>query len=152
MKIHSMTTHHEAQTFMFATGTFGVFLAPKNKCNYGQLVHNIGWTHEDDYETFVLDNGSVNTYKWKDVVKANDRIAKGNCFSDYRNGLDKGKQQIAEARQKFEPKVGDRGEDEAEGNLHALIKASQTQFRMVNLVNCQGSKTKGRPREAFLSC
>jgi hypothetical protein len=86
------------------------------------LLHNIGWTHEDYYGTFVLDNGSVNTYKLKDLEKANDRTVKGNCFSDYRNGLDKGKQQIAEARQKLEPKVGDRGEDEAEGNWHTVMK------------------------------
>jgi hypothetical protein len=142
MKTHSLTTLHEARTFMFAKGTFGVFLAPKNTWIYGQLQHNIGWTHEDDCGTFVLDNGSVNTHKWKDVVKANDRIVKGNLFADYRNGLDKGKQQIAEARQKLESKVGDRGEDEAEGNLHALMKASQTLFRLGNPVKVPRSSRR----------
>jgi hypothetical protein len=65
-----MTTRHEAQTFMFAKGTFGVFLAPKNKWNYGQLLHNIGWTNEEDYGTFIFDNGSVHTVKLKEVEKA----------------------------------------------------------------------------------
>jgi hypothetical protein len=118
-----MTTREEALTFMFAKGTYGAILAPKNKWNYGQLEHNIGWTNEDDCGTFLLDNGTVHTLKLKEVVKAYDRVVKGNCFSDIRIGLNKGKQQVAAARIAFE-----------EGTLLGLIKSSQAQFRLGNPV------------------
>jgi hypothetical protein len=125
-----MATGNEAETFKFSRGTYAAFLAPKNKWNYGQLLHNIGWTADDDFGTFILDNGTVSTYKLKEVEKGYNRIVKGqDAYSAFKKGLQRRKVLIAKARETIVNRGQEGEKDEADATLDSLMKASQKQFR-----------------------
>ena len=74
-----MAAPHEAATFKYSKGTFGCFVVPKkkDKMKYGYLHHNIGFTNEDDCGTFVMEDGTMETYGMRIVDAATLRLLKG---------------------------------------------------------------------------
>ena len=74
-----MAAPHEAATFKYSKGTFGCFVVPKKKDKmiYGYLHHNIGFTNEDDCGTFVMEDGTMETYGMQIVDAATLRLLKG---------------------------------------------------------------------------
>ena len=114
-----MTMNHETHTFRHARGTYAAFTTGRDKWFYGVLLHNIGWQPEDDCGTFLLEDAHVDTYTIKVVDAATLRLQKGDySISQYRQGLDAGRQKIAAARLKIRK---DGGEDPAKNDPeHAL--------------------------------
>ena len=74
-----MAAPHEAATFKYSKGVFGCFLVPKKKDQliYGYLDHNIGFSNEEDCGTFVMEDGTMETFPLRIIDAATLRLLKG---------------------------------------------------------------------------
>ena len=127
-----MPTREEKSTFRHCEGVYASLLVPGNtkKSNYGQLLHNIGWSHADDYGIFFLDDGSVKAYKIREVDAATDRLVHG-AFetSTYKQGLDYGKYIIKVLRQQLFAGAGGGDQDQTKRVLKERMDEALVVFR-----------------------
>ena len=74
-----MAAPHEAATFRYSKGAYGCFVGRKKKDQlvYGYLHHNIGFTSEEDCGTFVMEDGTMETFSLRIVDAATLRLLKG---------------------------------------------------------------------------
>jgi hypothetical protein len=85
----NMATSQELSTFEHAKGLHACFLLTNTtaKFYYGRLLHNISWLKTDDKGTFLMSNGTVNTYSLKDIRRAIIRLTKGDpLWSEFKKG------------------------------------------------------------------
>ena len=127
-----MPTREEKSTFRHSEGVYAsLFVAGNNKkSNYGQLLHNIGWSQADDYGIFFLDDGTVKAYKIREVDAATDRLVHG-AFetSTYKQGLDYGKYLIKTLRQNLFAGPGGGDKDQTNRVLKELMDETLQVFR-----------------------
>jgi hypothetical protein len=74
-----MAAPHEAATFKYSKGAYGCFVVPKSKNQmiYGYLHQNIGFLDEDDCGTFVMEDGTMDTFPLRVIDAATLRLLKG---------------------------------------------------------------------------
>ena len=92
-----MATPHEAATFAYRQGIFGCFSVPRKKEQwiYGYLHHNIGLDPSEDCGTFVMEDGTLDTFPLRIVDAATLRLLKGDKFhSPCHQGFDAAKARI----------------------------------------------------------
>ncbi len=144
-----MPTREEKSTFRHCEGVYASLLVAGNtkKSNYGQLLHNIGWSHADDYGIFFLDDGSVKAYKIREVDAATDRLVHG-AFetSTYKQGFKYGEYIIKVLRQKLFAGAGGGDQDQTKRVLKermdealAVFQAAQPPPRAKTYADCQAT-------------
>jgi hypothetical protein len=92
-----MAAPHEAATFRYSKGAYGCFAVPKKKDQlvYGYLHHNIGISNEEDCGTFVMEDGSMDTFSLRIIDAATLRLLKGNKdFCPCHLGLEAAKERL----------------------------------------------------------
>ena len=92
-----MAAPHEAATFKYSKGAYGCFAVPKKKDQliYGYLHHNIGFSNEEDCGTFVMEDGTLDTYPLRIIDAATLRLLKGDKhFCPCHLGFDAAKERL----------------------------------------------------------
>jgi len=74
-----MAAPHESATFRYSKGIYGCFVVPKKKDQlvYGYLHHNIGFSSDEDCGTFVMEDGTMDTFSLRIIDAATLRLLKG---------------------------------------------------------------------------
>jgi hypothetical protein len=92
-----MAAPHEAATFKYSKGAFGCFVVPKKKDQliYGYLHHNLGFSNEEDCGSFVMEDGTMETFSLRIIDAATLRLLKGDVnFCPCHKGLPAAKKRL----------------------------------------------------------
>jgi hypothetical protein len=148
-----MTTSLETTKYRHVKGVLGCFTTSKRGVLlYGRLLHNIGFAWSDDYGTFFLEDGTVQTYGVKFVDQVTLRLTQGDlAFSEYLQGAVKGDIRLRHAEQQFNASRDAKGKEESasESNLQNMMNTSLALFRKKYPLKPPKPPQPERPKSLF---
>jgi hypothetical protein len=148
-----MSSSADTTQYRHLKGALGCFTTSKRGILlYGRLLHNIGYAWSDDYGTFFLEDGNVQTYRVNFVDQVTLRLTQEDiAFSEYLQGAVNGDIRLRHAEREFNASSDAKGKDESasESTLQQMMKTSLELFRNKNPLQQPKAPLPVRPKSLF---